>query len=97
MLVPHFRAFGEPAAAAPPPPSAEVLAQQAIADLSIPDADDQHRPRPGQVRTWLWVDQAAPVSATVSAGGVSVTATATLTSTTWTLGEPGPLVHGPGG
>ena len=49
--------------------------------------------------TWLWVDEAAPVSATVSAGGVTVTATAELTSTTWTLGEPaatgGPYEAGP--
>lgn len=95
VLVPYFVPFGEAvAAAAPPPPSPEVLAQQAIADLYIPMPTISIGPDRSKAAvnlwTWLWVDEAAPVSATVSAGGVSVTATATLTSTTWTLGEPAP-------
>lgn len=96
ILVPFFVPLAAAGGQAqpPPPPSPEVLAQQAIADLYIPMPTISIGPDRSKAAvnlwTWLWVDEAAPVSATVSAGGVSVTATATLTSTTWTLGEPAP-------
>jgi hypothetical protein len=80
-----------------------VLARQAIADLVIPMPTISIGPDRTKAAvnlwTWLWVDEAPPESATVSAGGVTVTATAELTSTIWTLGEPpatgGPYQSGP--
>ena len=80
-----------------------MLARQAIAELLIPMPTISIGPDRTKAAvnlwTWLWVDAAPTVSATVAAGGVSVTATATLTSTTWTLGEPavtgGPYEAGP--
>lgn len=96
VLVPFFvplTASGAPPAV-PPPPSPEVLARQAIAELVIPMPNIGIGPDRTKAAvnlwTWLWVDDAPPVSATVSAGGVTVTATAELTSTIWTLGEPAP-------
>lgn len=76
-----------------PPPDPAVLAQQAYEELRVPaplvhvgpDRDEVFV----QIPAWLWVDDPGILSATVSAGGVTVTAIASLTSTTWTLGEPG--------
>lgn len=76
----------------PPPPDPAVLAIQAYDDLRIPPPTIGVGPDRNQVfvqiPTWLWVDDAGPLTSTVSAGGVSVTATARLASTSWTLGEP---------
>jgi hypothetical protein len=89
----RFVPNGDPTlAAAPPPPTPEQLAQQAIADLVVPEPLIGIGPEPTKLAvnlwTWLWVDESPPVAVTAAAGGVSVTATATLTSTTWSLGEP---------
>jgi hypothetical protein len=78
--------------AAPPPPTPEQLAQRAVSQLVVPAPTIGVGPDRANLAvnlwTWLWVDDAPPVSVTVAAGNVSVTATATLTSTTWSLGEP---------
>jgi hypothetical protein len=68
------------------------LAQQAYQLLSMPDPSMNFGPDPERiaVKYWLylWVDDPGVVSATVTAGAVSVTATATMTSVIWTMGEP---------
>lgn len=94
-LTPHFAANGAAAAggaAPPPPPTPEQLAQQAYQLLSMPDPSMNLGPDPQRVavRYWLylWVDDPGVVSATVTAGAVSVTATAKMTSVIWTMGEP---------
>ena len=89
----RFVPNGGPAGpAAPPPPTPEQLAQRAIAQLVVPAPTVGVGPDRAKLAvnlwTWLWVDDAPPVSVTAAAGTVSVTATATLTSTTWSLGEP---------
>jgi hypothetical protein len=92
IIVPHFQAFGEAAQIQPPPPDPAVLAQQAIALLAVTPPTIGVGPNRNDLAvrlwTWLWVNDAPPVSVTVAAGGVSVTATATLSSTDWSLGEP---------
>ena len=93
-LTPHFAANGAAAGGAPPPPppTPEQLAQQAYQLLSMPDPSMNFGPDPQRVavRYWLylWVDDPGVVSATVTAGAVSVTATAKMTSVIWTMGEP---------
>ena len=96
VLTPHFVANGAAAGGGapppPPPPTPEELAQQAYQLLSMPDPSMNFGPDPERiaVRYWLylWVDDPGVVSATVTAGAVSVTATATMTSVIWTMGEP---------
>jgi hypothetical protein len=96
VLTPHFVANGAVAGGGapppPPPPTPEELAQQAYQLLSMPDPSMNFGPDPERiaVRYWLylWVDDPGVVSATVTAGAVSVTATATMTSVVWTMGEP---------
>ena len=96
VLTPHFVANGAAegggAPPPPPPPTPEELAQQAYQLLSMPDPSMNFGPDPERiaVRYWLylWVDDPGVVSATVTAGAVSVTATATMTSVIWTMGEP---------
>jgi hypothetical protein len=41
-----------------------------------------------KVPVWLWVDQQPALTATVSAGGLTVSARAELVSTDWSMGEP---------
>ena len=97
VLVPHFAANGAAAAGGgapppPPPPTPEQLAQQAYQLLSTPDPSMNFGPDPNRiaVKYWLylWVDDPGVVSATVTAGAVSVTAIAKMTSVIWTMGEP---------
>jgi len=77
---------------APPPPTPEELAQQAYKQLPIPDPSMNFGPDDTKiaVRYWLylWLDDPGPVTATATAGAVSVTAIARLSSVTWTMGEP---------
>ncbi len=39
-------------------------------------------------RVYLWVDDPGPLTATATAGAVTVSLTATLNSVTWSMGEP---------
>ena len=74
-----------------PPPDPAVLAQSAASQLTVP-APVVHvgagEPVAVKVPVWLWVDQQPALTATVSAGGVTVTARAVLTSTDWSMGDP---------
>jgi hypothetical protein len=93
-----------PAGSAAPLPAPEVLARQAVNQLSLPGPRVVTSPSPDRLQlvnvpTWLWLDQAAwaPVSATASVPGESVTATASPTLVTWSLGDGSTVVcSGPG-
>jgi hypothetical protein len=93
-----------PAGSAAPLPAPEVLARQAVNQLSLPGPRVVTSPPPDRmqlvnVATWLWLDQGAwaPVSATASVPGESVTATASPMSVTWSLGDGSTVVcNGPG-
>ena len=83
-----------PAGSAAPLPAPEVLAQQAVNQLSLPGPRVVTSPPPDRMQlvnvpTWLWLDQGAwaSVSATASVPGESVTATASPMSVTWVLGD----------
>lgn len=75
-----------------PPPDPAVLAVEASKNLRVPSPTISYGPSAKdivvQIPTWLWVDDPGQLSASVSAGTVTVTASARLSSTTWTLGEP---------
>ena len=83
--------------AAPPDPA--VLAQQAVDAMQLRAIEIGIVPEstPGSMGlvglpTWMWVDQPTentygPISRTVSAGGVSVTATAEVKSIVWSMGD----------
>ena len=71
-----------------------ALAQQASDRAPIPFPDVHLNPPEGgeqvvNVTTWLWIDQSVwqPVSATASAGGVTVRATAAPESVRWAMGN----------
>ncbi|HEY3673059.1 MAG TPA: hypothetical protein VGN51_19125 [Acidimicrobiia bacterium] len=93
-----------PAWSAAPLPAPEVLARQAVNQLSLSGPQVVTSPPPDRMQlvnvpTWLWLDQSAwaPVSATASVPGESVTATATPMSVTWVLGDGSTVVcDGPG-
>jgi hypothetical protein len=77
--------------AAPPPPP-EVLARQAVNQLTLGAPPIETSPKGAQlvnVPTWLWLARSAwaPVSATASVPGESVTATARPSTVTWALGD----------
>ena len=84
--------FANAAPIAPPPPDPAILAQEAIRRLTVPHPSIGVGPSREKLAvnlwTWLWIDNPGPLSATVTAGGVSVTATANLSTVTWSLGEP---------
>jgi hypothetical protein len=69
-----------------------VLALRAYGELRIPQPAIGVGPDRDKLAvnlwTWLWTDDPGPLTNTVAAGGVSVTATAVLSSVTWSLGEP---------
>lgn len=85
-----------------PPPVA--LARQAVNQLRLVGPDIATSPPVDgdqlvNVSTWLWLarERWAPMSATASVPGESVTATATPTTVTWELGDGTTIVcHGPG-
>ena len=90
--LPHevFTLNGQDPAA--PPPDPVELAQSAAARITVP-APTIHVGSPTtqvavKVPVWLWVDQQPAVTATVSGGGLTVTAKAVLTSTDWSMGDP---------
>ena len=80
------------AAPVAPPPDPAVLAASAVAQLTVPvpvvHVGAVGEPVAVKVPVSLWVDDPAALVASVSAGGVTVTATARLTSTVWSMGEP---------
>lgn len=87
---------------AAPPPAPDVLARQAVNQLALAGPRIEMSPSAEQlvnVPTWLWLERSAwaPVSATASVPGESVTATASPVSVTWTLGDGTTLLcQGPG-
>lgn len=93
---------GQPAAPAVLP---EILAQQAVEQLSLP-APVLHTSGVDRgfvgVPMWLWIDDGAaytsPISATATAGAASVTATAQFSEVEWAMGPPGAIFRcaGPG-
>ncbi|MFI7676417.1 hypothetical protein [Actinophytocola sp. NPDC049390] len=72
-------------------PSPAELAQMARKQLRLPAPTIAASPSGDQLvnlPTWLWVANGwAPISATASVPGVSVTAVATPTSVTWSMGD----------
>jgi hypothetical protein len=89
---------------APALPDPRVLAAQALSKLTLPTPAIQSSPGGGapqtvQLPTWAWLPRAlwAPLSATASVAGESVTATATPISVTWSWGDGTSTVcSGPG-
>jgi hypothetical protein len=82
---PHFVAFGTPAV------DIGALAQQAFSSLHAPLPDPQTGPDTQlAVNRWsyLWITDPGVLTASASAGGVTVTATAQLDSVSWSMGEP---------
>lgn len=85
-----------------PLPAPEVLARQAVNQLVLSRPRIETSPSAEQlvnVPTWLWLAQSAwaPVSASASVPGESVTATARPSSVMWTLGDGTTIVcQGPG-
>jgi hypothetical protein len=85
----------------PPPgygggPDPAVLAQRAVALMGLRGADIGIAPKPGStglvgLPVWLWDKPSAttwgPISKSVSAGGVTVTAKAHVTQIVWSLGD----------
>ncbi|SHN88834.1 hypothetical protein SAMN05660350_04824 [Geodermatophilus obscurus] len=96
--VTFFWAADPPAGPAAPPDPA-VLAQQALAAMQLRAIDIGMVPEPDPssvglvgLPTWLWVNTPneqtfGPVSRTVAAGGVSVTATARVERVVWSMGD----------
>jgi hypothetical protein len=84
-------------------PIVGLLAEQAVRNLALPAPRIRLNPSASApqvtfVPTWWWID---PVvwqsrSATASAGGLSVTATGVPVSVTWSTGDGGQVVCGPG-
>lgn len=80
------------APAPPPPPDPAELAQSVASQLTVP-APVLHVGSPQErvavkVPVWLWADDQPALTASVSAGGLTVTAEAVLTSMDWSMGEP---------
>lgn len=90
------------APAPPPPPDPAELARSVASQLTVP-APVLHAGSPGErvavkVPVWLWVDEQPALTASVSAGGLTVTARAVLSSVDWSMGEPvGDPGEGPSG
>ncbi|MHB8451693.1 MAG: hypothetical protein ACYDAQ_14805 [Mycobacteriales bacterium] len=85
-----------------PLPAPGVLAQQATNQLGLTLGTIEASPAPGadqlvNLPTWVWLASWAPVSASATVPGESVTATARPTSATWTFGDGSRVVcRGPG-
>jgi hypothetical protein len=85
-------------------PDPRVLAAQALSKLTLPTPVIESSPGGGapqtvELPTWVWLPAAqwAPLSATASVPGESVTATATPIAVTWSWGDGTSTVcHGPG-
>ncbi|MGW6755540.1 ATP/GTP-binding protein [Streptomyces sp. NPDC055006] len=94
-----------PNAAAAPAVDPEVLAREAVDKMRLSGPDIASPRAAGKytvgVPVWLWVHQSpstfGPISATASAGGVTVTATAKVKRIVWRLGDGGTVTcAGPG-
>lgn len=80
-------------------PTPRVVAQQAISSMGLKAVRIGIAPEPGDdsvgivgMPVWMWAHQpdaetVGPVTATASAGGITVTATATLHKVTWSMGD----------
>lgn len=86
------------------PVDPEALAEEAFDRTPVPAPEIRLNPPAGEdqvvnVPTWMWIEPAdwVPVSATASAGSVTVTATASPTSVRWDMGNGDVVVcAGPG-
>ena len=93
---------GAPGAAAAPAVDPRALAVEALSRAAVPDPVIGMSPPVGQdqivnLPTWLWVEGWRPVTATASAGGVTVTVTATPDRVVWRMGNgDGVTCAGPG-
>ncbi|QAY68758.1 hypothetical protein [Xylanimonas protaetiae] len=96
-----------PAAAAGPSP--RQVAEMAIDEMQLQaiEIGIVPEPRPGYIGivgqpVWMWAvspgpSTVGPVTASASAGGITITATATIHRITWTMGDGGTVVcTGPG-
>jgi len=90
IATPFFQPFSTPTAPVAVDPV--VLAQAAYQKLPIPQPNMAFGPDVSRIAvrywTYLWVSNSAPVTASATAGAVTVTATASLKSVIWTMGEP---------
>jgi len=85
-------------------PDPRVLAAQAVSKLAMPNPAIQSSPggsapQTVELPTWAWLPAAqwAPISATASVPGESVTATATPVAVTWSWGDgSSTMCQGPG-
>lgn len=96
----HFWAATDPGATGPDP---EALAQQAVEQMNLQAGEIGATPNEGDpdtrmqiigLPTWLWVDNpgpstTGPITESVSAGGVTVSATATLDRIEYDMGDGG--------
>ncbi len=80
----------------PTPPDPRVLALEASATLTIPDATPKVGPPPDINKwkmaavgypLWLWTPQAGPITKSVTLAGATLTMTARRTSTTFNMGD----------
>ncbi len=80
----------------PPPPDPRVLALEASATLTIPDATPKVGPPPGINKwhmvavgypLWLWTPKAGPITKSVTLAGATLTMTARRTATTFNMGD----------
>ena len=82
---------------APPPPDPADLARSVASQLTVP-APVVHigggERVAVKVPVWLWAEEQPALTASVTAGGLTVTARAVMTSTDWSMGDP---VSGPDG
>jgi hypothetical protein len=91
--------LADPPTGGPAPPDPEDLAEQALALMNLHMFELGITPKPGPqymgyvgLPTWLWVaDQSpntwGPISRSVSAGGITVTATAKVDRVVWEMGD----------
>ena len=85
-------------------PTPRVVAQQAIGSMDLKAVRIGIRPRPNEnsigivgMPVWMWAKDpdamtVGPVTASASAGGITVTATASLLKVTWSMGDGNQIV-----
>lgn len=101
--------LAEPPAAVTPVPSPRELAQTAVDSMGLEAIEIGIVPEPGAgslglvgMPVWMWAAEpgpstVGPISASASAGGITVTATARVSAITWDMGDGNTVVcHGAG-
>lgn len=94
-----FRWSADPPDRAGEGPTPRVVAQQAVTSMGLKAIRIGIAPDPGEnsvgivgMPVWMWADQpdaetVGPVTATATAGGITVTAVASLLRVTWSMGD----------